>query len=200
MLWARAWPAAVLHCFWLLSQPQYTDSKLNCDQHITSIHKRSKESLRVICKLRALSVAPPQLLLLLYKTIIQPSLLYCSPLCLHYADHLQQMQTCHHHIHYTPNTHNRKWQWSPFQSSLHINVIWTEIRAGVSSLLQSQHCCLADYDVCWDVWMYLQWGDCIVFIRMLLCLYVCASVLNWLWKEMSLWVNESHWRWSIVWK
>ena len=53
------------------------DNKLRFDQHITSIHKRFQQRLHVIRKLRSLSVAP-HLLLLLYKSIIQPVLLYCS--------------------------------------------------------------------------------------------------------------------------
>ena len=54
------------------------DNNLTFDQHITDIHKRSQQRLHVIRKLRALSVAP-HLLSLLYTTIIQPILLYCSP-------------------------------------------------------------------------------------------------------------------------
>ena len=53
------------------------DNKFRFDQHITSIHKRFQQRLHVIRKLRSLSVAP-HLLLLLYKSIIQPVLLYCS--------------------------------------------------------------------------------------------------------------------------
>ena len=53
------------------------DSRLRFDQHITSIHKRFQQRLYVIRRLRSLSVAP-HLLLLLYKSIIQPVLLYCS--------------------------------------------------------------------------------------------------------------------------
>lgn len=54
------------------------DNKLTFEQHITNIHKRSQQRLYVIRKLRALSVAP-HLLSLLYSSIIQPILLYCSP-------------------------------------------------------------------------------------------------------------------------
>ena len=53
------------------------DNKFRFDQHITSIQKRFQQRLHVIRKLRSLSVAP-HLLLLLYKSIIQPVLLYCS--------------------------------------------------------------------------------------------------------------------------
>ena len=53
------------------------DNRLRFDQHITSIQKRFQQRLHVIRKLRSLSVAP-HLLLLLYKSIIQPVLLYCS--------------------------------------------------------------------------------------------------------------------------
>ncbi len=54
------------------------DNKLTFDQHIINIHKRSQQRLHVIRKLHALSVAP-HLLSLLYTSIIQPILLYCSP-------------------------------------------------------------------------------------------------------------------------
>ena len=53
------------------------DKKLRFDQHITSIQSRFQQRLHVIRKLRSLSVAP-HLLLLLYQSIIQPVLLYCS--------------------------------------------------------------------------------------------------------------------------
>ena len=53
------------------------DNKLNFDKHTTDIHKRCQQRLSAIRKLKALSVAP-QLLLLLYKSIVQPVILYCS--------------------------------------------------------------------------------------------------------------------------
>ena len=54
------------------------DNKLNFNKHVIATHKREHHRLYVIHKLKSLSV-DPQLLLLLYKSIIQPSLMYCSP-------------------------------------------------------------------------------------------------------------------------
>ena len=53
------------------------DNKLNFDKHTTDIHKHCQQRLSAIRKLKALSVAP-QFLLLLYKSIVQPVILYCS--------------------------------------------------------------------------------------------------------------------------
>ena len=53
------------------------DNKLTFDQHTTDIQKRSQQRLSAIRKLKGLYVAP-HLLLLLYQSIIQPILLYCS--------------------------------------------------------------------------------------------------------------------------
>ena len=52
-------------------------NKLSFDQHTTDIQKRSQQRLSAIRKLKGLYVAP-HLLLLLYQSIIQPILLYCS--------------------------------------------------------------------------------------------------------------------------
>ncbi|KAI2649485.1 RNA-directed DNA polymerase from mobile element jockey [Labeo rohita] len=54
------------------------DNKLNFNEHVTITQKRAQQRLYAIRKLRSLHVAP-HLLLLLYKSIIQPLLLYCSP-------------------------------------------------------------------------------------------------------------------------
>lgn len=54
------------------------DNKLNFNEHATITQKRAQQRLYIIRKLKSLSVAP-HLLLLLYKSIIQPLLLYCSP-------------------------------------------------------------------------------------------------------------------------
>ena len=53
------------------------DNKLTFDQHTTDIQKRSHQRLYAIRKLKGLYVAP-HLLLLLYQSIVQPILLYCS--------------------------------------------------------------------------------------------------------------------------
>ena len=53
------------------------DNKLSFDQHTTDIQKRSQQRLSAIRKLKGLYVAP-HLLLLLYQSIVQPILLYCS--------------------------------------------------------------------------------------------------------------------------
>ena len=53
------------------------DNKLSFDQHTMDIQKRSQQRLSAIRKLKGLHVAP-HLLLLLYQSIIQPILLYCS--------------------------------------------------------------------------------------------------------------------------
>lgn len=53
------------------------DNKLTFDQHTTDIQKRSQQRLSAIRKLKGLYVAP-HFLLLLYQSIIQPILLYCS--------------------------------------------------------------------------------------------------------------------------
>ncbi|KAK3510338.1 hypothetical protein QTP70_002816 [Hemibagrus guttatus] len=53
------------------------DNKLTFDHHITDIYKRSQQRLHVLQKLSSLYIAP-YLLLLLYTSIIQPILLYCS--------------------------------------------------------------------------------------------------------------------------
>ena len=53
------------------------DNKLPFDQHTTDIQKISQQRLSAIRKLKGLYVAP-HLLLLLYQSIIQPILLYCS--------------------------------------------------------------------------------------------------------------------------
>ncbi len=53
------------------------DNKLTFNQHITDIQKRSQQRLSAIHKPKGLYVAP-HLLLLLYQSIIQPILLYCS--------------------------------------------------------------------------------------------------------------------------
>lgn len=52
-------------------------NKLKFDQHTTHTFKRCQQRLSAIRKLKSLLVAP-HLLLLLYKSIIQPILLYCS--------------------------------------------------------------------------------------------------------------------------
>ncbi len=44
----------------------FIDNKPTFDQHTTDIYKQCQQRIHIICKLRALSVAP-QLLLLLYK-------------------------------------------------------------------------------------------------------------------------------------
>ena len=54
------------------------DNKLSFGLHTMDIYKRGQQRLCAIRKLRALSVAP-HLLLLLYQSILQPILLYCSP-------------------------------------------------------------------------------------------------------------------------
>ena len=54
------------------------DNKLNFNKHVITTHKRAHHRLYVIRKLKSLSVAP-HLLLLLYKSIIQPILMYRSP-------------------------------------------------------------------------------------------------------------------------
>lgn len=54
------------------------DNKLTFEQHVTDIYKRSQQRLHILRKLHALSVTP-HLLLLLYTSIIQSILLYCSP-------------------------------------------------------------------------------------------------------------------------
>ena len=53
------------------------DNKLTFDQHTTDIQKRSQQRLSAIRKLKGLYVAP-HLLLLLYQSIVQSILLYCS--------------------------------------------------------------------------------------------------------------------------
>ncbi|XDV33380.1 hypothetical protein PO909_003804 [Leuciscus waleckii] len=53
------------------------DNKLTFDYHIKDIHKRSQQRLHILRKLSSLYIAP-HLLLLLYTSIIQPILLYCS--------------------------------------------------------------------------------------------------------------------------
>ena len=53
------------------------DDKLTFDQQTKGIQKRSQQRLSAIRKLKGLYVAP-HLLLLLYQSIIQPTLLYCS--------------------------------------------------------------------------------------------------------------------------
>lgn len=53
------------------------DNKFTFEPHITDIHKRSQQRLHALRKLSVLHVAP-HLLLLLYKSIIQSILLYCS--------------------------------------------------------------------------------------------------------------------------
>lgn len=53
------------------------DNKLTFEQHVTDVYKRSQQRLHILRKLQALSVTP-HLLLLLYTSIIQPILLYCS--------------------------------------------------------------------------------------------------------------------------
>jgi len=53
------------------------DSELKFDHHTMDTFKRCQQRLSIIRKLKSLSVAP-HLLMLLYKSIIQPVLLYCS--------------------------------------------------------------------------------------------------------------------------
>ncbi len=73
------------------------DNKLTFDQHITDIQKRSQQRLSALCKLKGLYIAS-HLLLLLYQSIIQPILLYCSTF-LHHAFCHQPGQTHMHHKH-----------------------------------------------------------------------------------------------------
>lgn len=54
-----------------------TYNKFTFEHHIMDIHKRSQQRLHVLHTLSALH-ATPHLLLLLYKSIIQSILLYCS--------------------------------------------------------------------------------------------------------------------------
>ena len=61
-----------------IKYPRLTiDNKLSFNQHTSDIQKRSHQRLYAIRKLKGLYVAP-HLLLLLYKCIVQPILLYCS--------------------------------------------------------------------------------------------------------------------------
>ena len=53
------------------------DNKLTFEHHTTDIHKKGNQRLSAVRKLKGLHVAP-HLLLLLYTSIVQPILLYCS--------------------------------------------------------------------------------------------------------------------------
>ncbi len=61
------------------SHPWYLilDNKLSFDHRVTDIHRRCQQRLRVIRKLRFFSVKP-YFLLLLYRSIIGSSILYCT--------------------------------------------------------------------------------------------------------------------------
>lgn len=95
--------------------------------------------------------------------------------------------------HHTLSTCNSKWHWSPRQSSLHINAIWTEIQdlQTEESSLQREFCLLCHSGI--EQTACCRWQCCVlgctnVFMETLcVCCCLLLSVLNRLWKQISFW-------------
>ena len=183
------------------------DNNLTFDQHIIDIHKRSQQRLHVIRKLCALSLAP-HLLSILYTSIIQPILLYCSP-CFynmlsntnrnkltkithrienHKSSHTQPHQAQPQSSN-TPGTDNNKRPHSPSPPILHTAAVWSQVQDSemATGSLQQKLCpvCHLSSQQPPPIALYgPSPPECVTSVGCLVCVYVICCLVSgvaWCW-------------------